>query len=96
MKQAFVYILASDRNGTLYTGVTGDLIKRVNEHKEHILKKSFTNKYNVIKLVYYEQYDDMYTAIQREKNLKHYFRQWKLDLIEQDNPDWRDLYEEIV
>ena len=96
MKLAFVYILASAKNGTLYIGVTSNLQKRIYEHKNHLLKDSFTDKYNVTKLVYFEQFDEMYAAIQREKNLKHYIRKWKLDLIENKNPDWRDLYEEII
>jgi putative endonuclease len=97
MKECYVYILASDKNGTLYIGVTSDIIKRVWQHKEHQAgKKAFTTKYEVTKLVYYEQYGDIYTALNREKRLKRYKRQWKIDLIEKDNPGWRDLYDEIV
>jgi len=95
MKEYFVYILASQKNGTLYTGVTNDLARRVYEHKKHTSNESFTSKYSVCKLVYFEQYDDIYTAIQREKNMKHYVRKWKIDLIEKENPQWRDLYDEI-
>ena len=95
MKIGYVYILASRRNGTIYVGVTSDLVKRVYEHKNH-LAKGFTDKYNVDKLVYYEQFDDIISAIAREKQLKPWKRKWKLDLIEKDNPDWRDLYDEII
>lgn len=95
MKQFFVYILASKRNGTLYIGVTSDLLKRVSEHKNKVVK-GFTEKYDVTRLVYYECYDDPNTAILREKQLKKWERKWKLDLIEQKNPKWNDLYEELL
>jgi len=91
----YVYILASKGNGTLYIGVTNNLIRRVYEHKNKIIQ-GFTSKYNVDKLVYYEVYDDEITAIQREKNLKHYNRNWKKSLIESINPNWHDLYDEII
>jgi putative endonuclease len=90
-KQMFVYILASKRNGTLYTGVTSDLRKRVWEHKNHLVD-GFTKKYNVDRLVYYEVHDNPTTAIQREKSLKRWHRDWKLKLIEKGNPGWDDLY----
>ena len=90
-----VYILASERNGTLYIGVTNDLIRRIHEHKEDVVK-GFTKKYGVHRLVHYEEFGDSTTAIQREKNLKHWVRKWKTDLIEASNPTWRDLYEEIA
>ncbi|MBE0428029.1 MAG: GIY-YIG nuclease family protein [Nitrospirae bacterium] len=94
-KSFYVYILASKRNGTLYTGVTSDLIKRVWEHKKK-LAEGFTEKYCIDKLVYYEQFQDAEYAIKREKRLKKYNRKWKLDLIEKSNPEWKDLYEELI
>jgi len=89
-----VYILASKRNGTLYIGVTNDLIRRVHEHKEDVVA-GFTREYGVHMLVHFEEFADSLTAIHREKNLKHWVRQWKIELIEESNPTWRDLYEEI-
>jgi putative endonuclease len=94
-KDFYVYILASQRNGTLYVGVTSNLIKRIWEHKNKVVK-GFTQKYNVDKLVYFEQYSDPENAIKREKRLKKYNRKWKLELIEKENPEWRDLYTELV
>lgn len=94
-KQFYVYILANQRNGTLYVGVTSDLVKRVWQHKSNVVK-GFTQKYGVHQLVYYEQHGNSYSAIQREKRLKEWKRQWKLDLIEGMNPDWKDLYDEII
>ena len=91
MKQYFVYILASKRNGTLYTGITSNLLKRVYEHKNNLVE-GFTKKYNVHTLVYYEAYNDIYDAIAREKNIKKWKRQWKIELIEKSNPKWEDLY----
>ena len=91
----WVYILASAPGGTLYTGVTSDLVRRTYEHREGLVK-GFTTKYNVKRLVYFEQHDTAYAAIQREKNVKHWPREWKIDLIVKANPDWRDLYDEIV
>ena len=91
----YVYIMASKRNGTLYIGVTKNLIKRVYEHK-HNLVESFTKKYNVHKLVYYEYTEDVISAIEREKRLKTWQRQWKLRLIEEMNPEWSDLYDELI
>ena len=93
-KNFYVYILASKRNGTLYVGVTSDLVKRVWEHKNKLVE-GFTKKYGVDKLVYYEQFQDVESAIKREKRLKNYNRRWKLGLIEKLNPEWKDLYEEI-
>ncbi len=87
----YTYILASKPNGTLYVGVTKDLIKRVYEHKNDFVE-GFTKKYSVHTLVYYEIFDDINNAISREKTLKNYKRQWKINLIEKDNPDWKDLY----
>jgi len=94
-KTFYVYILPSRRNGTLYIGVTSDLIKRIWEHKKK-LTEGFTEKYEVDKLVYYEQFRDAECAIRREKRLKKYNRKWKLDLIEKSNPDWKGLYEELI
>ena len=93
-KDYYVYILASKRNGTLYIGVTSNLIKRVWEHKNKIVE-GFSEKYNINKLVYYEQCQDVENAIRWEKRLKKYNRKWKLDLIEKSNPNWNDLYDEI-
>ena len=95
MRQYYVYILASRRNGTLYIGVTNDLVRRWREHKEEIVN-GFTKKYNVKILVYFEDTDDVGVAIQREKNLKKWKRSWKLKLIEDVNPQWRDLYDDII
>ncbi|TAN41730.1 MAG: GIY-YIG nuclease family protein [Nitrospirae bacterium] len=94
-KSFYVYILASRRNGTLYIGVTSDLIKRIWEHRNK-LAKGFTEKYGIDKLVYYEQFMDAENAIGREKRLKKYNRKWKLDLIESVNPAWNDLYDELL
>jgi putative endonuclease len=93
--QPCVYILASQRNGTLYVGVTSDLVKRVWEHKNDAVD-GFTRKYGVHDLVYYELHADMLAAITREKQLKKWDRAWKIELIETGNPEWRDLWEEIV
>ena len=94
-KSYYVYILASSRNGTLYIGVTSDLIRRIWEHKDK-LAEGFTAQYGVDKLVYYEQFHYAEYAIRREKRLKKYNRKWKLDLIEKSNPEWKDLYEELL
>ncbi len=94
-RQPTVYILASRRNGTLYTGVTTNLAKRVWEHKKDIIE-GFTKKYGVHLLVYYELHDDIISAITREKQIKKWNRAWKLELIERKNPDWRDLWEELA
>ena len=91
-KNYYVYILASQRNGTLYVGVTGDLKKRVWEHRTKAVD-GFTQKYGVSHLVYVEIYNDVQQALQREKNIKKWPRKWKLELIEKDNPEWDDLYE---
>ncbi len=95
MKQPAVYILASKRNGTLYIGVTSDLAKRIWEHRNDAAE-GFTKKYNVHHLVYYELHDDMVTAIAKEKQLKKWNRTWKIRLIEELNPQWRDFYEDII
>jgi len=94
-KQFYVYILASKRNGTLYTGVTSNLIHRVWQHK-HNSFQGFTRKYNVKTLVYYEVHENAESALTREKKIKRWRRAWKLGLIEDSNPEWRDLYEDIL
>jgi putative endonuclease len=94
MKVFYAYIMASKRNGTLYVGSTSDLIKRVWEHKNK-LAPGFTAKYNVHILVYYETHETYVEAARREKRFKNWCRQWKLNLIENLNPEWGDLYEEI-
>jgi putative endonuclease len=90
-----VYILASGPGGTLYVGVTNDLVRRVFEHRQGVVP-GFSKKYGIKSLVYFEQYDTAPAAIQREKNIKHWPREWKIDLIVSMNPTWRDLYDEIV
>jgi putative endonuclease len=94
-KRSFVYILASAKHGTLYIGVTSDLIRRVYEHKTKVAP-GFTRKYDVTKLVYFEIFDDAMSAIEREKELKKWRRDWKIRLIEENNPAWVDLYEGLV
>ncbi|MBO7643199.1 MAG: GIY-YIG nuclease family protein [Alphaproteobacteria bacterium] len=94
-KHYYVYIMASGRNGTLYIGVTNDIARRTYEHKTHAIP-GFTSKYNVDKLVYYEQFTEINDAIAHEKRLKRYHRNWKKDLIEKYNPDWRDLYDDLI
>ena len=94
-KDYYVYILASKRNGTLYIGVTNDILRRVQEHKEGIIE-GFTKKYRVHILVYYEIYGDINDAIYREKQLKEWKRKYKLDLIEKNNLQWRDLYFDLI
>jgi putative endonuclease len=91
----YVYILASRTGGTLYIGVTSDLIRRVGEHKLKIAE-SFTKRHDVIRLVYFEQFDQIEQAIHREKRLKKWTRAWKISLIEKDNPNWIDLFPEIA
>ena len=90
----YVYTVASRRNGTLYIGVTNDLIRRAYEHKEGLID-GFTKQYGVKTLVYFEIHDRAEQAIQREKNLKHWIRDWKIELIERHNPHWDDLYERL-
>ncbi len=93
-RQFYVYIMASRRNGTLYVGVTSNLSQRIQWHKDgHI--EGFTSKYNVKTLVYFEVHDSVESAITREKQIKKWNRSWKLNLIEQRNPEWRDLCHEI-
>jgi putative endonuclease len=93
--QPCVYILASERNGTLYIGVTSDLVKRVWEHQSDFVE-GFTKKYKIHHLVWYEVHDNMEAAINREKQLKEWKRQWKITLIEKTNPYWNDLYTTII
>jgi putative endonuclease len=94
-KQPAVYILASKRNGTLYIGVTSDLVKRVWEHKNNMVE-GFTKRYGVHQLVWYEVHEGMESAIGWEKQLKEWKRKWKVELIESTNPNWQDLYHTIV
>jgi len=94
-RQPAVYILASKRNGTLYIGVTSDLAKRVWQHKNDVVD-GFTKRYSVHQLVWYKLHETMESAIEREKTLKNWKRAWKLELIENSNPSWQDLYETIV
>ena len=90
-----VYILASKRNGTLYIGVTNNLLRRVYEHKNNLMA-GFTGRYGVRLLAYYEQFNDVHYAIQREKQLKKWNRKWKLELFEKANPEWVDLYNDLL
>jgi len=94
-KHPSVYILSSKRNGTLYIGVTSNLVKRIWEHKNNMVE-GFTKRYNVHQLVWYELHGSMESAITREKRLKNWKRKWKLELIEKSNPNWLDLYNSIV
>ena len=92
---SYVYILSSETVGTLYTGVTSDLIKRVSQHKGGTTK-GFTSRYKVNRLVWYEVHDDIKNAIRREKQIKEWRRLWKIQMIEKVNPEWRDLFNEVV
>mgnify|MGYP005858407053 CR=1 FL=1 len=94
-KQPAVYILANKRNGTIYIGVTSNLVKRIHEHKNDVVR-GFSHKYAIHKLVYYELHESMAAAIHREKCLKKWNRAWKLNLIEGMNPEWKDLFDEII
>ena len=95
VKQPAVYILANKKHGTIYIGVTSNLIKRIWQHKNHVVS-GFTESYSVNMLVYFEQYDDMENALKREKQLKAWNRAWKIKLIEKNNSSWNDLYENII
>jgi len=95
MRQGYLYMMTNRPNGVLYTGVTSDLSRRAYEHREGIIK-GFTSRYGLIRLVYYETYPMVVDAIQREKNIKHWPRAWKNNLIEVMNPEWRDLYNELL
>jgi putative endonuclease len=94
-KNYYLYIITSKKNGTLYIGITGDLVKRIYEHKQNAVD-GFTKKYNVHQLVYYEVYRDIEEAILREKQMKKWNRKWKVRIIEEKNPEWKDLYDEIM
>ena len=91
----YVYMLASKPNGTLYVGITSNIIKRIYEHKEKYVE-GFTKKYNISRLVYFEEYNDVKEAISREKCIKRWKRSWKIKLINENNPKWEDLYGEII
>jgi putative endonuclease len=95
MKQFYVYILSNKRNGTLYTGVTSDLLKRVYEHKNDFVD-GFSKKYGIHNLVWYETHESAEAAIIREKQIKKWNRKWKLELIDKSNPFWEDLYEKLT
>lgn len=95
MKQGYTYILTNKNNTTLYVGVTSDLVKRIWEHKNHVVE-GFTKKYKIDKLVYYEKLDDIQVAIEREKYLKGKTRTYKNQLIESQNQEWKDLYGDIL
>jgi putative endonuclease len=93
--QSYTYITANKRNRTIYIGVTNNLVKRIHEHKEKLVD-GFSKKYGLDRLVYYEIYEDIQLAIQREKQLKKWNRSWKIELIEKKNPNWNDLYDSIL
>lgn len=95
MKNYYVYILASKKSGTLYIGITNDLIRRVYEHKNGMIE-GFTKKYQIHNLVYYEETNDVESAITREKQMKKWNRKWKINLIEKNNPEWKDLYKDLL
>ncbi len=95
MKLGYVYIMTNQRNGTLYIGVTSDLARRVHEHREGLVE-GFTKLYGLTRLVHVEIYDDITVALQREKTMKHWSRRWKIEAIEANNPEWRDLYDDLV
>ena len=94
-KSYYVYIMANNRRGTIYIGVSGDLVRRVYEHRNELVP-GFTKKYHIHSLVYYEDTCDVDAALNREKHLKHWLRKWKLSLIEGMNPEWKDLWSEIA
>ncbi|RJO61549.1 GIY-YIG nuclease family protein [candidate division WS5 bacterium] len=95
MKKSYVYILANKKNGTLYIGVASDLKKRVFQHKEKLVE-GFSKKYGIDRLIYYEESNDITSAIIKEKQLKKWNRAWKIRLIEENNPNWDDLYDKIL
>jgi len=94
-KQSYVYSLASKRNGTLYVGITSDLVKRIWEHKNSLVS-GFSQKYAIKTLVYFETHSSIRSAITREKQIKKWNRSWKLQLIESENPNWEDLYPSLI
>ena len=91
----YVYFMSNSRDGTIYVGITNDLVRRVYEHRTNAVP-GFTARYNLKRLVYFEEHSTAANAIQREKTIKHWVRAWKMDLIERNNPDWNDLYDQIV
>jgi len=95
MSGGYVYIMTNKPNGTLYVGVTNDLARRAWEHREGVAD-GFTKRYGLKRLVYYECHDDIVAAIQREKNIKHWSRAWKVGLILEANPEWADLYDQLT
>ena len=95
MKDYYVYLLANKKNGTLYIGVTNDLLKRTYEHKQNMVE-GFSQRYNIHNLVYFEQTSNVESAIAREKHIKKWRRSWKIELIEKNNPEWRDLYKDLA
>ncbi len=95
MKDPYVYILASKKDGALYVGVTSNLVARIWQHKNHVVA-GHTEKYKIKQLVYFEQHANMETAITREKQIKKWNRQWKINMIEKSNPNWVDLWSQIV
>lgn len=95
MKTYYVYILANKKNGTLYVGVTSNLSQRIDQHTDKVVE-GFTSKYDIKKLVYVEQANNVEEAIYREKQLKHWNRAWKIELIEKENPDWKDLMNDLL
>ena len=95
MKTYYIYILASRKNGTLYIGVTNNIAKRIHQHKSKA-SEGFTKRYNVHQLVWYDQSNDIHEVLQREKQMKKWKRQWKINLIEEQNPNWRDLSEDFI
>lgn len=95
MKTYYVYLLANERLTVFYTGVTNDILRRTLEHKTKFNRRSFTAQFNCDRLMYYEKFDDINEVIHREKQLKKYARQWKIELIEKMNPEWKDLWDEI-
>ena len=95
MKHYYIYILANKKNGSLYIGFTDNILRRIWQHKSKLIK-GFTSKYNIENLVYLESYDNPIDGIKREKQLKKWKRSWKIKLIEENNPDWEDLYNKIL
>jgi putative endonuclease len=94
-KKGYLYILANGRNGTLYVGVTSDLVKRIEEHRQKLVE-GFTRKYEITHLVYFETFEEIREAIIRERQIKEWKRKWKTELIQSINPYWRDLYDDIL
>lgn len=95
LQKSYVYIITNKKHGVLYIGITNNLLRRIYEHKEWLVK-GFSKKYNLHTLIRYEVYENITEAIKREKQLKNRKRQWKIELVEKENPEWRDLYDEII